>query len=188
MDFTKARLLKHDFPAHGCNLSYLVVVPESLKEPSQFELKNALVMKKPFLGVVGKCCRGALLETGSQDSVATWVPRIGVKDGLKAAIIAICLGFWGPFKPCFYALKSSNKSHRIAKQFLRHYRLGCCERVLRFIGREVQGRQNFRMQAVKWMVAKLQGDKLLLSAENEWSRSYRVINQHASLPWNFITH
>ena len=24
--------------------------------------------------VVGKCCRVALLETGSQDPVATWVP------------------------------------------------------------------------------------------------------------------
>ena len=33
--------------------------------------------------------------------------------------------------------------------------LGHCERVLRFMGREVQGRYKFRMQAVKWMVAKL---------------------------------
>ena len=30
--------------------------------------------------------------------------------------------------------------------------------------------------------------KLLLSAENEWSRSCREINQHPNLPWNFITH
>ena len=38
-------------------------------------------------------------------------------------------------------------------------KLGRCERVLHFMGREVQGRQNFRTQAVKWVVAKLQGDK-----------------------------
>ena len=31
--------------------------------------------------------------------------------------------------------------------------------VLHFMGREVQGRQNFRMQAVTWVVTKLQGDK-----------------------------
>ena len=37
--------------------------------------------------------------------------------------------------------------------------MGRCERVLRFMGREVQGRTKFRMQAVKWVVAKLQGDK-----------------------------
>ena len=30
--------------------------------------------------------------------------------------------------------------------------------------------------------------KLLLSAGNECSRSYREINQHPSLLWNFITH
>ena len=37
--------------------------------------------------------------------------------------------------------------------------LGHCERVLHFIGREVQGRQKFGMHAVKWVAAKLQGDK-----------------------------
>ena len=37
--------------------------------------------------------------------------------------------------------------------------VGRCERVLRFMGREVQGRQTFRMQAVKRVVAKLQNDK-----------------------------
>ena len=54
-------------------------------------------------------------------------------------------------------------------------------------------------------VAKLKGDKnsewklsngwsrsyreiKLLLQENEWSRSYREMNQHPSLPWNFITH
>ena len=36
--------------------------------------------------------------------------------------------------------------------------MGRCERVLCFIGREVQWRSKFRMQAVKWVVAKLQGD------------------------------
>ena len=30
--------------------------------------------------------------------------------------------------------------------------------------------------------------KMLLSARNEWSWSYREINQHPNLPWNFITH
>ena len=51
---------------------------------------------------------------------------------------------------------------------------------------------------VSW-VAKLQGDKnsgwsrsyreikLLLSAGNEWSQSYRVTNQRPNLPWNFMT-
>ena len=45
------------------------------------------------------------------------------------------------------------------------------------------------MQAVKWVVAKLQGDKhASFCREMSWSRSYREINQHSSLPWNFITH
>ena len=40
------------------------------------------------------------------------------------------------------------------------------------MGCEVTGRyEKFRMKAVKWAVAKLQGD-----------------NQHPSLPWNFKTH
>ena len=29
---------------------------------------------------------------------------------------------------------------------------------------------------------------MLLSAGHEWSRSYRVTNQHPNLPWNFVTH
>ena len=37
--------------------------------------------------------------------------------------------------------------------------LGHCERVLHFIGRKVTRRQKFRMQAVKWVVVRLQGDK-----------------------------
>ena len=50
--------------------------------------------------------------------------RVGVKDrqDRKTAIIAICFGLLGPFKPWLYALKSSKNSHRIANQFLRHYR------------------------------------------------------------------
>ena len=36
----------------------------------------------------------------------------------------------------------------------------------------------FRMRAVKRAVAKLHGDKLLLSAGDERSRSYRVTNEH----------
>ena len=43
------------------------------------------------------------------------------------------------------------------------------------------------MKAVKGLVAKLQGHKTA-SFCNEWSRSYREINQHTSLPWNFTTH
>ena len=35
---------------------------------------------------------------------------------------------------------------------------GGCERVLHFMGREIKGRQKIRMQAVKWVVAKLHGD------------------------------
>ena len=37
--------------------------------------------------------------------------------------------------------------------------VGRCKKVLHFMGREVTGRQKFRMQAVKWAVAKLQGDQ-----------------------------
>ena len=42
---------------------------------------------------------------------------------------------------------------------LRNACLGHCERFLRCMGREVQRRCDFRTQAVKWVVAKLQGDK-----------------------------
>ena len=44
----------------------------------------------------------------------------------------------------------------MAWQEVRNSLVRRCERVLRFVGREVQGRQKFRMQAVKWAVAKLQ--------------------------------
>ena len=37
--------------------------------------------------------------------------------------------------------------------------MGCRERVLRFMGRRVQRRHKFRMHAVKWVAAKLKGDK-----------------------------
>ena len=47
----------------------------------------------------------------------------------------------------------------------------------------------FGMQAVKWVVVKLQGDKnCRFLLENEWSRSFRKISQHPSLPWHFTTH
>ena len=46
--------------------------------------------------------------------------------------------------------------------------------------------QNASCQCV---VAKLQGDKLLLFLQGkEWSWSYREINQHPNLSWNFVTH
>ena len=45
------------------------------------------------------------------------------------------------------------------------------------------------MKAVKWLVAKLQGNETAsFCRENEWSRSYKEINQPPNLPWNFITH
>ena len=45
------------------------------------------------------------------------------------------------------------------------------------------------MQAVKWAVAKLQGDKTASFCRKISGReSYRVTNQHPSLPWNFMTH
>ena len=37
--------------------------------------------------------------------------------------------------------------------------LGRCERVLNFMGHEVQGSSRCRMKAVKWVVAKFQGDE-----------------------------
>ena len=43
--------------------------------------------------------------------------------------------------------------------YLASPRMGCCEKVLHFMGREVKGRYQFRMQAVKCVVAKLQGVK-----------------------------
>ena len=49
-------------------------------------------------GVVGRCCRGALLETGSQDPVATRAPDRGWKIGSPTAIVAICFGLPGPFQ------------------------------------------------------------------------------------------
>ena len=44
------------------------------------------------------------------------------------------------------------------------------------------------MQAVKGAVAKLQVIKCFFLQGNKWSRSYREVNQHPSLPWNVITH
>ena len=48
------------------------------------------------------------------------------------------------------------------------------------------------MQAVKWVVAKLQGDKkqkkkLLLAAGKWVVAKLRVTKQHPNLPWNFMT-
>ena len=37
--------------------------------------------------------------------------------------------------------------------------MGRCKRLLRFMGREVQGQKRLRMQSVKWVVVKLQGVK-----------------------------
>ena len=56
------------------------------------------------------------------------------------------------------------RHHNFPNVFFSRYHapsLGRCERVLRVVGheREVQGRQKCRMEAVKWAVAKLQGDK-----------------------------
>ena len=59
-----------------------------------------------------------------------------------------------------------------------------------FMGRERE--LKFRMQAVKWVVAKLQVDKTAsfcrkMSGREDAAR-YKEINQHHSLPWNFMTH
>ena len=59
---------------------------------------------------------------------------------------------------------------------------GCperCGRVLQFMGFEVGGRQNCRMQAAKRAVVKLQGDRSASSAGNERSRNYREIAKTA---------
>ena len=57
------------------------------------------------------------------------------------------------------------------------------------MGREVEGRSDFRMKAVKWVVAKLQGDITVYFCRKMSARgSCREINQHPSLPWNFMTH
>ena len=44
--------------------------------------------------------------------------------------------------------------------------MGSCERVLHFIGLEVKGRQKLRMQAVRWVVAKLQEDETASFGDN----------------------
>ena len=46
------------------------------------------------------------------------------------------------------------------------------------------------MQAVKWVVAKLQGDKTASFCREMSGREVTgsLSNQHPSLPWNFITH
>ena len=44
------------------------------------------------------------------------------------------------------------------------------------------------MQAVKWVVAKLQGGKTASFCREMSGREVTGRNQHPSLPWNFITH
>ena len=58
-----------------------------------------------------------------------------------------------------WCLASFSQLSCFSYHFHYEFKIGRCERVLRFMGREVQGRQKFRMQTVKWAVAKLQGDK-----------------------------
>ena len=63
--------------------------------------------KEKFLGaewcVVGKCCCGALLETGARSCRhrgPDLTIRIGVKDRISKLLLAqYVLGFWGLFKP-----------------------------------------------------------------------------------------
>ena len=72
--------------------------------------------------------------------------------------------FWG-FDRTFLGRSpiSGYRSQTLSlKKNSRREKVGGCERVLRFMDREVQGRSNFRMQAVKWVVTKLQGDKAAL--------------------------
>ena len=54
---------------------------------------------------------------------------------------------------------------------------------------KLQGHRDSECKAVKWVVAKLQGDKTAsFCRKDERMRSYRVTNQHPNLPWNFMTH
>ena len=64
--------------------------------------------------------------------------------------------------------------------------MGRCESVLRFMGRK--GDKKSECKLSNGWLRSYEEIKLLLSARNEWSRSYRGINQHPNLPWNFITH
>ena len=50
------------------------------------------------------------------------------------------------------------------------------------MGREGARRLKRGMKAVRWVVAKLQGDKLLFLKDNERLRTYKVTNQYPSLP------
>ena len=53
--------------------------------------------------------------------------------------------FFGGF-PCLFP----KKTRKGRTGYIMNSKLGRCERVLRFMGRDVQGRYNFRMQAVKF--------------------------------------
>ena len=44
------------------------------------------------------------------------------------------------------------------------------------------------MQAVKWVVAKLQGDETASFCREMSGREVQGDNQHPNLPWNFSTH
>ena len=44
------------------------------------DLQRGYDVSLSHLLVVDRCCRGALLETASQDPVATWVPTYNNKD------------------------------------------------------------------------------------------------------------
>ena len=76
--------------------------------------------------MVGTCCRGSLLETGSQGPVAT-APDLTVKTEVqdriaKSLLLQYVLGFWGPFKPRLHALQASENKHGSAKHILRQCR------------------------------------------------------------------
>ena len=66
--------------------------------------------------------------------------------------------------------------------------MGRCERVLRSWVAKFKGDQNSECKLSNGRSQSNKVIKLLFSAGNEWSRSYREITQHPSRPWNFITH
>ena len=57
--------------------------------------------------------------------------------------------------------------------------MGRCEKFLCFMGRKLQGGKRFRILAVKWVVAKLQGDRVFIQQE---MRGREVTERQISIP------
>ena len=89
----------------------------STKEESELHAQNRswqMLSRGPVGDRIARSCR----HTGPDLTIKTEV----MKDRIAKLLLSqYVLGFWGPFKPWLHALKSSENSHRIAKQFLRHH-------------------------------------------------------------------